>query len=73
LDAKLYRQVGRKIFDLQLNGTPADAIKLQGFDGIYRLDVGEYRIVFSISVTDVLIRLIGKRNDDEIYKMLTRL
>jgi mRNA interferase RelE/StbE len=37
-----------------------------------RLKSGEFRIVFAVEDDVVQIRLIGKRNDDEIYKALER-
>ena len=37
-----------------------------------RLKSGEFRIVFVFEDDVVQVRLIGKRNDDEIYKALER-
>ena len=50
---------------------PAEA--LRGYPGMMRLKAGEYRVIFSISGELMQIRLIDRRNDDEIYKALRRL
>jgi mRNA interferase RelE/StbE len=71
LDAKQYRQVGKKMFALLTTPQPADSGKLQGYDYL-RVDVGEFRIVYHFDDETVYVVLIGKRNDDEIYKDLAR-
>lgn len=50
---------------------PAEA--LRGYPGVMRLKAGEYRVIFSIFGEVMQIRLIDRRNDDEIYKALRRL
>lgn len=38
----------------------------------FRADVGEYRVIYEIeNDTMLLLILIGKRNDDDIYKKLS--
>jgi len=69
LQAKQYRQVVSKILELTKNPTPVDAAKLKGFD-FFRVDIGEYRIIYRFDNTTVYIALVGKRNDDEVYKQL---
>jgi len=39
----------------------------------YRVDVGEYRIIFNVRDGVLNVPLIGKRNGDEVYKQLKRL
>jgi len=71
LDAKQYRQVARKIFSLLRNPAPADSKELKGFP-FRRVDVGEYRIVYRVEEDLVKIALVGKRNDEDVYKKLKR-
>jgi mRNA interferase RelE/StbE len=71
LDAKQYRQVGRKIFSLVSDPQPADSSKLKGYD-FWRVDLGEYRIIYRFDDETVYIALVGKRNDDEVYKDLAK-
>jgi mRNA interferase RelE/StbE len=46
--------------------------QLRGFAPLRRLKAGEYHIIYVIEENTVFVRLIGKRNDDEIYKALER-
>jgi mRNA interferase RelE/StbE len=72
LDAKLYRQVGRKVLSLLLNAYPQDSQVLRGAPNYFRVDCGEYRIIYSIDDDVLKIALIGKRNDGEIYDIFKR-
>ncbi|MEP6755714.1 MAG: type II toxin-antitoxin system RelE/ParE family toxin [Chthonomonadales bacterium] len=72
LDAKQCRQVIRKVFALARNPTPGDSKKIVG-NHYLRADVGEYRIIYRFDADTVYVVLIGKRNDDEVYKILSRL
>jgi mRNA interferase RelE/StbE len=71
LDAKQFRQVVRKAFSLLTDPQPTDARKLQGYD-YWRVDSGEYRIIYHFTAETVYLVLIGKRNDDEVYKDLAK-
>jgi mRNA interferase RelE/StbE len=51
---------------------PQDSKKLQGHEGFYRVDAGEYRVIYRVNEDTIYISLIGKRNDDEIYRQLKR-
>jgi mRNA interferase RelE/StbE len=60
---------------LLLLGVDADAGPaelLRGYAPMRRLKEGEFRIIFVNDSETVQIRLIGKRNDDQVYKMLSR-
>ena len=72
LDPKQFRQVVRKILDLMGNPKPGDAKPLHGYP-FWRVDVGEYRIVYRIEQNTLKVALVDKRNDDEVYKKLKRL
>ncbi|ACC80417.1 addiction module toxin, RelE/StbE family [Nostoc punctiforme PCC 73102] len=72
LQAKLYKQVVSKILSLQGNSRPQDCKALKGYEGGYRVDQGEYRILYTIDEESKLIDVfrVGKRNDGEVYKNL---
>ncbi len=73
LQAKQYKQVGSAIFGLLRNPEPHDSKPLNGAkNGERRVDVGEYRIIYTHTVDSVEILIIGKRNDDEVYKIWQR-
>lgn len=72
LDAKPYRQVGRKVLSLLLNPHPPDKKSLIGAPGYFRVDCGEYRIIYRLDDDVLRIALIGKRNDDRVYEIFKR-
>jgi len=73
LPPKQTRQLVTKIQELRSNPEPHDSQQLKGFAPLRRADVGEYRIVYVVEGDVLKIALVGKRNDDEIYKQLKRL
>jgi mRNA interferase RelE/StbE len=75
LQPKIAAQIAKKVFALNVDPLPTDSKSLKGYPGFYRVDSGEYRIVYRFDTeTDVIqILLVGKRNDDEVYKQLKQL
>jgi mRNA interferase RelE/StbE len=69
---KPFRQVVTKIFALLDDPLPSDARQLKGFP-YHRADSGEYRIIYRFDDQTLRVVLIGKRNDDAVYKELQRL
>ena len=73
---KQYKQIMTKIVSLAANPTPQDCVKLQGHTDGYRVDQGEYRILYYLVAPledrpgEVQIFRVGKRNDDEVYQNL---
>ncbi len=68
LPAKQYRQVVSTILELRKDPTPNDSRLLAGYTEYHRVDIGEYRIVYRFDDDTVYIAIVGKRNDDEVYK-----
>lgn len=71
LAPKQYRQVVTALFDLLHTPEPHDSAALKGFP-YRRVDKGEYRIIYYVEGNVLRIPMIGKRNDDEVYKHLQR-
>ena len=68
LPPKQKAQMSIKILQLFNDPRPHDSIKLKGGNGDFRVDIGEYRILYSFSVNDgIRILKVGKRNDGEVY------
>lgn len=72
LPAKQARQIAEKLKLLAADPSSLPSEGLKGYAPMRRLKSGEFRIVFGVEDDVVQIRLIGKRNDDEIYKALER-
>jgi mRNA interferase RelE/StbE len=74
LDAKQYRQVVSAILGLMTNPEPHDSESLRGAcHGERRIDVGEYRVIYAVNDEVVEVLVVGKRNDDDVYKIWERM
>ncbi|EQD70288.1 addiction module toxin, RelE, partial [mine drainage metagenome] len=71
LPGKQYKQVVSAVFGLLKNPEPNDSKKLSGYP-YFRIDVGEYRVIYDFDDTLVRVLVSGKRNDDEVYRELKR-
>jgi len=73
LPPKQFRQVVLRIFDLLREPLAADTLALRGNADFRRADIGEYRIIYRLEAEVVKVALVGKRNDDEVYRRFKRL
>ena len=75
MQPKHQKQVKTKIGALQLNPFPHDSIQLQNYAPYRRATCGEYRIVYRVDDEGkiLIVSIIAKRNDDQVYKLLNRL
>lgn len=75
LQPKIAAQIAKKVMALNVDPMPSDTKELSGYPGYYRVDSGEYRIVYRFNSQEDLVEilLVGKRNDDEVYKQRKRL
>jgi mRNA interferase RelE/StbE len=69
---KLPKQLGLKIIELikslSENPIPFSAQKMSGFENIYRLRSGAYRLVYSIDKEVLVIEIIKIGHRQNIYK-----
>jgi mRNA interferase RelE/StbE len=72
LPAKQQRQIAERLERLKQTPLDPPSEQLQAFAPYRRLKAGEFRIIYTVETEVVFVRLIGKRNDDEIYKALAR-
>jgi mRNA interferase RelE/StbE len=72
LPAKHARQVAEKIKQLAEGARDLPVKEIKGGEGFFRLTSGEYRIVFRVDHDKIQVWLIGRRNDDEVYKRFER-
>lgn len=71
LSPKQAQQCALRLQELRKEPFNYDTKKLKGFP-YYRCTCGEYRIVFEIQKTTLMVILIDKRNDGLVYKKLKR-
>ncbi len=73
LQHKYAKQVLLKILDLCRDPQPHDSSRLKCPDeGYRRANIGEYRIIYRVVGDTLEVLLIGKRNDDEVYRRFAR-
>jgi mRNA interferase RelE/StbE len=72
LDPRQFRQVVTALFRLLQDPEPHDSASLTGFP-LRRVDIGEYRIIYHVDGEVLRVPLVGKRNDDDVYRRLRRL
>lgn len=74
LQPKHTRQIFLKVLELAGNSSPQNSLKLQGTkEPRYRVDSGEYRIIYRVNDDRLEILIIGKRNDDAVYRDAERI
>lgn len=56
------------INQLASNPVPPSASKLQGRTGCYRIRVRDYRIVYEVHVTEIVIYVISVAHRKEVYR-----
>jgi mRNA interferase RelE/StbE len=68
-DPRAYARVASAIRSLADDPRPAGAVKLTGFDPpAWRLRVGEYRIVYEIHESEVLVVVVNVAPRGEVYR-----
>ena len=65
------RQLEAQIRQLVVDPHPPDSQLLKGHD-CGRATSGEYRIVYEYDDAELRVLVVGKRNDDEVYRQLRR-
>ena len=71
LPGKYAKQIARKLYSLREDPYPPDAKLLKGYF-YWRSRCGEYRVIYEVKGETLLVYFIGRRNDDQIYRMLKR-
>ncbi|HEY8175832.1 MAG TPA: type II toxin-antitoxin system RelE/ParE family toxin [Gemmatimonadaceae bacterium] len=68
LDEDMRRRVGRAIDALADNPRPSGVEKLKGDDNVYRVRVGDYRILYQIADRQLIVLVIRVRHRREAYR-----
>ncbi|MDR3567711.1 MAG: hypothetical protein P4L43_06750 [Syntrophobacteraceae bacterium] len=72
LPPKLFTQVFKKVLALMKDPEPGDSLNLEGYP-FKRVDIGEYRVIYHADKETLHVEVIGKRNDDDVYRKLRNL
>jgi len=72
-EPKHQRQIKARIQALLEDPAPSDSKALKGIrEPFLRVDVGEYRVIYWTDSETLHVPIVGKRNDDEVYRRLKR-
>lgn len=72
LPNKIKKQVQTIIDGLVTNPTPYNSVRLKGTINAYRIRVSDYRIVYEIHATEIVVYVIGVAHRKEVYKRILR-
>lgn len=67
LEKDILQKIDQVIMKLKENPRPFGAIKLKGWN-LYRIRVGDYRILYTINDKDKIIEIIAIGHRKDIYK-----
>ncbi len=65
---KIQRKISTKIEALASDPRPAGCRKLRGADDIYRVRVGDYRVLYQVSDDELLVLVVSVRKRGKVYK-----
>lgn len=74
MQEKQFKQIWSCLLNLLVNPRPHDSKKIGEYKErpIYRVDSGEYRLVYQYDEVLLYPLILGKRNDDQVYKEMKR-
>ena len=73
LKPKQFRQILQTILKLRLDPNSHDSKQLIGSPEYRRVDIGEFRIIYRVEADVIKIAVVGKRNDNEVYRKFEKL
>jgi len=65
-----FSNIIEKIQQLAENPTPPSSIKLKGVANLYRVRIGQYRIVYTIKEAELVVLVVGVGHRKDIYDKL---
>ncbi|MEZ4272212.1 MAG: type II toxin-antitoxin system RelE/ParE family toxin [Myxococcota bacterium] len=72
LPKKIKEQVKQSIDSLVTNPRPAVAARLRGRPNAYRIRFGDYRLLYEVHATEIVIYVLGVAHRREVYQRLLR-
>lgn len=68
LDTRAQRRIARRIDALSVEPRPVGAQKLRGADDIWRIRVGDFRILYSVDDERLLVLVIRIGHRRDVYR-----
>jgi mRNA interferase RelE/StbE len=73
LPAKIQVRIRTRVEALGSDPRPAGCRKLRGADDIYRVRVGDYRLLYQVRDDVLLVLVVSVRKREDVYKRLGQL
>ncbi len=70
ISGKIRISIGRKIDSLTANPRPPGHKKLTGLDGLYRIRIGDYRVVYRIQDKQLIVLVVKIGHRKDVYDKL---
>jgi mRNA interferase RelE/StbE len=67
-DAKLYSRLRAAINELAQNARPSGCVKLAGEPDLYRIRVGDYRIIYQVTDPKLTVLVLSIAHRRDIYR-----
>lgn len=68
LPTDVSRRIIQRLEELKLEPRPAKALKLEGEKDLYRVRVGDYRVVYQVRDDVLLILVVKVKHRRDVYK-----
>lgn len=68
LDLQVARRILKQIERLAANPRPSGVVKLEGASDLWRVRVGDWRVVYSISDRNRLVDVVAVRHRRDVYR-----
>jgi mRNA interferase RelE/StbE len=68
LPKSIQQRIKTKIDSLALNPHPPGSAKMEGAGNVYRIRIGDYRVVYSIDRGELIVLVIRVRHRREVYR-----
>lgn len=68
IPSKIYQRIKEKILFLANDPFPVNSKKLQDEDGLYRIRMGDYRIVYRLNPKEKFVLITKVKHRKEVYK-----
>lgn len=68
LDKQIARRIARAVSALGTNPRPAGCRRLVGYDDLWRIRVGNYRVIYTIQDTELIVLALRIAHRSEVYR-----
>ncbi len=68
LDKRIARRIATAVSALGANPRPAGCRRLVGYDNLWRIRVGDYRVIYTIMDTELIVLVLRIAHRSEVYR-----